>query len=219
LACVTMLASFLIYDAISGPFTQTLKDYGAGVKKQVMKVDDEILADMIESVKSNQKLVDLEKDVTSLHALSDDLAVAQADILNHMNQHKYREAISKKLDSLVAIEEAAVMSIRTRMVKKVKDDVLKAFNTDKKPKESALAQAIAVLAAGPNSKLGKDVVGEEFSIAFKNYKIEYAKQAKGSDEILVQLEKDLAAVATAPVFEIDHTVIADSFLLGNTIKA
>jgi hypothetical protein len=64
-----------------------------------------------------------------------------------------------------------------------------------------LNQAIAVLSAGAGAKLGKDVVGEAFAASLSNYKNNYAKQPAGSDEILVQLEKDIATVAQAPVVE------------------
>ena len=49
--------------------------------------------------------------------------------------------------------------------------------------------------------MGKDVVGAAFSTALKDYKESYAKMPAGSDEILVTLEKDMAAVAVAPVPE------------------
>jgi hypothetical protein len=219
MACIVMFTTATLYSQASGVLGKSLDDYRAGIKKHVSEVDNETLAELTESIKTNQKLVELEKDVSSLQSVADDLAAAQADVLNQMSQHKYRDAIAKKLDSLIALEDAAVNSIRTRMVTKVKADVLKAFASDKKAKESALTQAISVLSAGVNSKLGKDVVGEEFAAALKSYKAEYAKQPKGSDEILVQLEKDLAAVASAPKLEAEAEVVADSFMMGNTIKA
>jgi hypothetical protein len=64
-----------------------------------------------------------------------------------------------------------------------------------------LNQAIAVLTAGPGSKRGKDVVGAAFGKAVQSYREAYAKMPAGSDDILVQLEKDMAAVAVAPVLQ------------------
>lgn len=218
MGCIFMFTIATLYSQASGAIAKSLDDYSADIRNTVTQVDAETLSALNDSVAENQKLIELQTDIANLHALSDDLAVAQADVLNHQNQHKYREAIAKKLDSLVAIEEAAVNSIRTRMVTKVKADVLKSFSAEKKTKEAALTQAIAVLAAGVNSKLGKDVVGEEFTAALNKYKAEYAKLPKGSDEILVQLEKDLAAAAAAPLIETEGDVYSDSFILGNTIK-
>ena len=216
MGCISFLSFATLYTQLGGALGQTLDEYSEGIRKAVTEVDVESAAEMNESIRANQRLIEIEHDIAALQSLSDDLAVAQADVLNQMNQHAFREAVAKKLDSLVAIEEAAVMSIRSRMVKKVKEDVLSAFG-EKKAKEAALAQAISVLSAGLNSKLGKDVVGEEFSAAIKSYKSEYAKQPKGSDEILVQLEKDMNAVSTAPVVDA-ASVYSENFLLGNTIK-
>jgi len=169
-----------------------------GVYTTLKQVDDNMLVEIQASIKSNEKLLDMEKDISSVHALMDDLAVAQADALNYAEEHKYRDAVAKKLDSLVAIEEAAVAAMRARMMTKVKADVVTAFTKDKKVQENALAQAIAVLTAGKNAKLGKDVVGEVYTSSLKAYKDNYAKQPKGSDEIIAQLEKDIAAACEPP---------------------
>lgn len=218
MGCIFMFTVATLYAGAGGAIGKSLDDYSQGVKDHVSQVDRETLYELTESIKSNEKLIQLESDVGSLQTLSDDLAVAQADVLNHMNQLKYREAITKKLDSLVAIEEAAVNAVRSRMLTRVKADVLKSFSTDPKTKESALTQAISVLSAGANAKFGKDIVGEQFAVAVKKYKEEYAKLPKGGDEILVQLERDLAAVALGPAVEEETIVHAESFLLGNQIK-
>ena len=63
--------------------------------------------DLHASIKANEKVLELESDVASIFKLTDDLHVAQADALNHAEEHKYRDAIAKKLDSLVSMEEAA----------------------------------------------------------------------------------------------------------------
>ena len=63
--------------------------------------------DLHASIKANEKVLELETDVASIFKLTDDLHVAQADALNHAEEHKYRDAIAKKLDSLVSLEEAA----------------------------------------------------------------------------------------------------------------
>ena len=219
MACITMFTLATLYNVAGGPMAKYLDEYSASIKKQVTEIDNETLLELTETIEANKKLLQLEEDAKALHAMSDDLAVAQADVLNHMNQHRYRDAILKKLDALVAIEDTAVNALRTRMMKNVHEDVLKAFSNDKKAKDAAMAQAIAVLSAGPGATMGKDVVGEQFAAALKKYRAEYAKMPKESDEILVQLERDLAAVAKAPVVETVSEVTTENFLLGNVIKA
>ena len=219
MACITMFTLATLYSVAGGPVAKYLDDYRESIKEQVTEVDKETLLELTETIEANKKLLQLEEDAKALHSLSDDLAVAQADVLNHINQHRYRDAILKKLDALVAIEDTAVNALRTRMMKSVNEDVLKAFTNDKKAKDAALAQAIAVLSAGPGATMGKDVVGEQFASALKKYRADYAKMPKESDEILVQLERDLAAVANAPAVETVSDVATETFLLGNVIKA
>lgn len=188
-----------VYTQAGGLIAKTLDDYSNDILTKLKKVDENILTEVHSTIAANEKLLDLESDVKSIHAIVDDLSVAQADVLNYAEEHKYRDAIARKLDSLVAIEEAAAAAIRTRMVTSVKANVVSAFTKDSKAKDQALDQAIAVLLAGQSGKLGKDVVGDVFTSSLKSYRESYAKA--GTDEILVQLEKDVAAVATAPVVE------------------
>ena len=61
------------------------------------------------------------------------------------------------------------------MLTTVKSDVVSMFAKDKGAKDRALEQALAVLAAGPNAKRGKDVVGDAFGSAIKNYREKYSK--------------------------------------------
>jgi hypothetical protein len=49
--------------------------------------------------------VGIEKDAQSLWAVQDELCAAQADIFNYTQEHNYREAMVKKLDSMVALEQ------------------------------------------------------------------------------------------------------------------
>ena len=161
-------------------------------------VDDFLLKDLTEAVKANEKCLALESTVKDIYSLTDSLAVAQADLLNNMEQHKLRDAVAKKLESLVAVEEAASAAIRTRMLSKIREEVTASFASDKKSKEAALNQAIAVLTAGVDGKLGKDVVGDVFKKAVSSYRDSYAKQPAGSDEILIQLEKDVAEIIKLP---------------------
>ena len=180
---------------------KALDSYADDIQKELREVDDAILSESKMWIEENKKLLALEKDYKSLYQLVDDLNVAQADILNYSAEHKYREAIVKKLDSLVAIEESTTAAIRTRMVSAVTKDVISKFERDKKAKEEALDQAISVLAAGSAGKLGKDVVGNVFSLSIKNYRESYSKKSPESDDILVNLQKEISSVAVPPTIE------------------
>jgi hypothetical protein len=180
---------------------KALDGYGEDIQKELKEVDDAILSESKLWIEENKKLLALEKDYKSLYQLVDDLNVAQADILNYSAEHKYREAIVKKLDSLVALEESTTAAIRNRMVSAITADVISKFSTDKKAKEDALEQAISVLSAGSSGKLGKDVVGNVFSTSIKSYRETYAKKSPESDDILVGLQKEMSSVAVPPVIE------------------
>jgi hypothetical protein len=147
---------------------------------------------------ANKSVINLEDDLKTLHSLTDQVAIAQAEVLNQLEEVKYRETIIKRLESLSALEESASSQMRARIVNTVKAEVMKTFKNDKKVQENALNQAISILSSGTGAKLGKDVVGEVFVNAIKNYKEQYAKQPAGSDEILKQLERDVAALSVAP---------------------
>jgi len=199
-ACFTLFCSTM-YTQAGGMIAKSLDEYRDNVYTTLKKVDDSMLVDIQASIKANEKVLGMEQDIASVHTLIDDLAKVQAQALNAAEQHKYRDAIVKKLDSLVALEESAVASIRARVLSKVKAEVVKTFSKDEKAKEKALEAALAVLKSGTGAKLGKDVVGEVYLSSLKAYKEEYAKLPAGSDEILVQLEKDIKSVSAAPVVD------------------
>lgn len=181
-----------------------MKSYQAeidSIKKGLFKADDILKEKIIVEGAAVEGLVGVEKTYAELHELVDDVSVLQAQALNASLDHKYTEAIAKKLDSLVALENAAAASIRQRTLTAVKSTVLDTFKNDKKVKEAALNHALSVLAGGPNTKYGKDIVGETFIAAVKNYKETYSKQAPGTDKIIQNLEKDVAAVLQEPLFE------------------
>lgn len=180
---------------VAGKF---FSDYSAQIAKDLKKVDENMLVEVNESISSHKQLLSLDNDLTSIMALRDDLAIVQADTLNAQEQAKFRDSIQRKLDSLVAIEESATTAIRNRMITQVKSDVVQHFQADAKAKENALAAAVAVLGAGVGAKRGKDVVGDAFTKAIASYRTEYQKTKPGDDAIIVQFEKDVAAVALAP---------------------
>jgi len=164
-------------------------------------------------------LLGLEGGVKQIHALTDDMAVVQADYLNNLEEHKYRDAIAKKLDALVAVEDSASNAIRNRMLTQVHSNVVSSFKTDAKAKDAALSQALSVLQASnatTTAKMNKDVVGEYFASSLKNYKDQYAKQAD-KDEILIQLEKDVKNIMKAP--PASATACGNVYELRSTPKA
>lgn len=199
-ACFILFCSTM-YTQVGGMIGKSLDNYGNEVADELKAVDNAMLEQINSAVEANQSAITLEEDYKQYCQLTDQLAAAQADVLNQREVHLYREAIVKKLDSLQALEDSAVQAIRNRMLTKVKSDVVKTFTTDQKAKDLALTRAIEVLSGGAKAKLGKDVVGDVFAQALTNYKQEYAKQPEGSDPILKQLEKDMAAVAAAPVVD------------------
>lgn len=199
-ACFILFCSTM-YVNVGGMLGKGLDDYGREIYDDLQAVDNTVLDQINTAIVADQQVLTIEEDFKQFNEITDSLAMAQADLLNQREAHLYREAIVKKLDSLSALEESAVFAIRTRMLNNVKAEVVNTFTNDKKVKEAALDRAIAVLAGGAKSKMGEDVVGKVFSQALANYRTAYAKQPAGSDPILVQLEKDVAAVAQAPVVE------------------
>ena len=196
-ACFILFCSTM-YTQVGGMAASSLDEVTADYKTQMEKVDDSMLVGLQTSIANNEKLLGLEKDVTAMHALVDDMTVAQVDVLNYAEAHNFRSAVVGKLEKLVALESSATGAIRNRMLDEVKTDVLSTFADDKKVKDAALEQAIKVLAGGEGTAMGKDVVGGVFTTALGNYKANYSKQKPGSDPILMQLEKDIAAAVAAP---------------------
>jgi len=191
-----------VYNEFGGAIGDMLDSERKDVESAMKKVDDSLLQNVHEAVATNEALLDLEAEVTSIHALTDDLASVQAEYLNHHEEHKFRDAVARKLDALVALEDTASNAIRNRMLAKVHADVVQAFSSDSKAKDAALAQALGVLSssnANSGAKMNKDVVGDYFASSLKAYKEGYAKQAPGSDEIINNLEKDMTVIMQAPV--------------------
>eukprot|EP00598_Pedospumella_elongata_P007965 CAMPEP_0184984798 /NCGR_PEP_ID=MMETSP1098-20130426/13682_1 /TAXON_ID=89044 /ORGANISM="Spumella elongata, Strain CCAP 955/1" /LENGTH=343 /DNA_ID=CAMNT_0027508831 /DNA_START=66 /DNA_END=1097 /DNA_ORIENTATION=+ len=199
-ACFILFCSTM-YVNVGGMLGKSLDDYSREIYEELQAVDNTVLEQINTAIVADQQVLTIEEDFKAFNEITDSLAMAQADLLNQREAHLYREAIVKKLDSLSALEESAVFAIRNRMLTSVKAEVVDTFVNDKKVKEAALDRAIAVLAGGAKGKLGEDVVGKVFSQALSNYRTAYAKQPAGSDPILLQLEKDVAAVAQAPVVE------------------
>jgi hypothetical protein len=187
---------------VGGPMLSAAMDSEINEIRDDMKaLDESALATVHSAITATEHNLGMKDDLVALQGMTDAMAAAQAEALTLAEEHKYREAVIKKLDSLSALEEAASGAIRNRMLKQIKTEVVDTFTNDKKFKENALNQAIAVLSGGAGAKQGKDIVGEAFVSALSNYRTVYAKQDPKQDVLLVQLEKDMAAVAEAPVVE------------------
>jgi hypothetical protein len=210
LLAVFILFCSTVYTQAGGMIHSSLQENTKNIMKQLEAVDEAQLTDLKSEIEVNKKLLNLEKDVTLLHGVMDDLAVAHAEAMNYEEKHKFRGTIQSKLDNLVALEEQASQAFRTRMLDDVKDTVLKTFTDDKKAKDSALDAAIKVLAGGEGTPMGKDVVGTEFGKALKSYRDTYSKVKPSDDPILVQLEKDIAAVTVIPTFSTEGGNVYDS---------
>ena len=205
-----VLFSATMYTQVGPMIANGLDDYRKNVHETLMKVDEGMLVDLKASLEANEKTLDMESDIKSLHHLVDDMAVAKADALNYEEEHKFRAGVVSKLDSLVAIEEQAVNAMKMRMMSDVKAGVVASFN-EKANKDKALSAALAVLAGGNGAKMGSDVVGEAYGAAMKSYREKYSKQAPGSDAILNQLEKDIAAAVSAPAVSAEGGNVYEKF--------
>lgn len=165
-------------------------------------------------IESTRDLVGVETEYMEFHQLVDDMATLQADILNAEQEAAYREAINKKLESLVNMEVTAMSNVKSKMVEGIKADVRKYFATDKAAKESMLTQAVSVLSSGADyklGKLGKDIVGEAFIKALQNFRTAQSKLDPNSDPAVAQLKKDLLATAVPPSPELPGGNVYDNF--------
>jgi hypothetical protein len=196
-ACFILFCSTMYTQA--GPLIgKMFDDYAKENEKDLEALNAAVHQNLENVQNANTAALQLEEDVQMLQQLTDQVAVAHAQILNQLEEQKYREAVVKKLETLAQLEETATSAMRARIVNTVKADVEKTLKSNKTVQESALTQAIAVLAGGATGKVGKDVVGEVFVNAIKQYKESYAKMPAGQDAILNQLEKDAAVLASAP---------------------
>lgn len=198
LTAVFILFCSTMYTQLGGMLSKSLDDYSKEIEDKFKAVDESMLSTLKNAQAANKQLLDLEGDVKSVYELKDSLAKVKAETLNKEEQFKFREEIVRKLDSLAALEDTAVGALQSRMLTKVKSDVVETFKKDQKAKDAALAAAVAVLQGGEKAKMGKDVVGEVFAKSIANYTAEYKKQPEGSDEIIKKLEADIAALVKPP---------------------
>jgi hypothetical protein len=93
-----------------------------------------------DSLDTYKSYVSLEEDMKELYKVTDDLVAMSAEAKIAKTKFEFRDSIAKKLDSLVALEEAAAFNIKTRMLKDVKANVESTLASDKKIKDEALKQ-------------------------------------------------------------------------------
>ena len=180
-------------------------DMDAGIHEILLEVqshDTRKLERFDERIGKNEGLIHWADEVTETLAVADELTIAQVDVFNAMEGHAFRDGVASKLDALVSLEMAANQSIRHRMVTAVKSEVKTLFITNKTARENAMNQAIAILTAGPTGKISTDVVGDAYVTAVKNYQEAYSKLPAGTDDIILNLQKDMAAVAVPIAFEV-----------------
>lgn len=199
-----LTACFVLF--CSTMYTQVGPMVAKGLESQKKAVDDElkgldlmVSAETKSLIEINKAELEAVQEYHEYNELIDSMAALDAQNRNNKAEVEFREQIVKKLEALKVLEENASSAIRARTVNVVKDEVVSLFSTDKNAKEKALNAAIAVLAGGEGAKLGKDVVGEAFTASLSAYKQKYAKSDPKSDSILVKLEKDIEAIASAPV--------------------
>lgn len=199
-----------VYSQAGSSLASSLDERTAEVEAELKTVDTNILSEAHDTIDATKNILELEKAVDSVHKLVDDLAVVQADSLNNAASHQYRDAIAKKLEALQALDDQVTFNVRSRMVNQVTGNVRNIFANDKKAKDAALEQALAVLAGGKSAKYGSDVVGNAFKASVQSYRETYAKTAPEKDELLVQLQKDIAAITTAPVISAKGSNVYES---------
>lgn len=198
-ACFVLFCSTM-YTQVGGMIGKSLDERSTEIFKELNTLDANVKSQLTGAIASNEMALTMADDLKERFELIDNLAETQAQVLNYKEEHKFRDAIVKKLDSLSALEEATATAMRARTIAAVKADVVDLFTNDRKAKDNALDQAIKVLSAGAKGKMGKDVVGDAFSAAIKNYKTKY-ESSKEPDELLVKMEKEMQAIAVAPVVD------------------
>lgn len=196
-ACFVLFCSTM-YTQVGPIAAKAFDDHKKEVANDLKGLDEVFSSEAKALIKQNEQQLDAVQEFKDHNELVDAMASVDAQNRNNKAEHLYREEIIKKLDALHVLEENASAAIRNRTVSAVKTEVVNLFTNDKKAKENALNAAIAVLAAGEGAKLGKDIVGEAFTASLVAYKEKYSKSDPKSDNILTQLEKDVAAIIAPP---------------------
>jgi hypothetical protein len=182
------------YDAVIMPIWAEKTDWiQEDITNFWVKVDAQAIEEIDSSIKSNEDFVESQELFQDMFNAVDAISTTQAVALNKANHNAYHKAVQKKLDALVSLNEATNAAIRTDMIDSVKAEVAKNLASPK-VKESAMAQAIANLAAGTTSPRGKDVVGDEYGKAIAAYKAGLAAKDHRVHNITAKLETEIAEI-------------------------
>lgn len=108
------------YNGWENAFGKDFRAYGNDIKSSLEQVDENMLASLRATIDANEQLLGLEEDVKVMTDLKDNLYTVKADTLNHEEQHKFRDEIVRKLDTLASLEDSAVSALKSRMITAVK---------------------------------------------------------------------------------------------------
>jgi hypothetical protein len=182
------------YDAVIMPIWAEKTDWiQEDITNFWKKVDAQAIEEIDSSIKSNEDFVESKELFQDMFNAVDAISETRAVAMNKANENNYHRAVQKKLDALVSLNEATSAAIRTDMIDSVKAEVAKNLSSSK-VKESAMAQAIANLAAGTKSPRGKDVVGDEYAKAIASYKAGLASKDHRVHNITAKLESEIAEI-------------------------
>jgi hypothetical protein len=182
------------YDAVIMPIWAEKTDWiQEDITNFWKKVDAQAIEEIDSSIKSNEDFVESKELFQDMFNAVDAISQTRAVALNKSNQNNLHRSVQKKLDALVSLNEATNAAIRTDMIDSVKAEVYKNLQSSS-VKDSAMAQAIANLAAGASSPRGKDVVGEEYAKAIANYKAGLSSKDHRVHNITAKLESEIAEI-------------------------
>jgi hypothetical protein len=182
------------YDAVIMPIWAEKTDWiQEDITNFWKNVDAQAIEEIDSSIKSNEDFVESKELFNDMFSAVDAISQTRAVAMNKANQNAHHRAVQKKLDALVSLNEATSAAIRSDMIESVKAEVTKSL-TSSKVKESAMAQAIACLAAGANSPRGKDVVGEQYAKAIADYKAGLSSKDHRVHNITAKLESEIAEI-------------------------
>jgi hypothetical protein len=182
------------YDAVIMPIWAEKTDWiQEDITNFWVKVDAQAIEEIDSSIKSNEDFIESKELFSDMFNAVDAISQTQAVAMNKASQNALHRSVQKKLDALVSLNEATSAAIRADMIDSVKAEVSKNLASSK-VKDSAMAQAIANLAAGVSSPRGKDVVGEQYARAISSYKAGLASKDHRVHNITSKLETEIAEI-------------------------
>lgn len=196
LLAVFVLFTGTIYTQLGGMIGKSLDEMRDTILKEQRAVEDVQIEQIQNAIEEHEKVLTLTEDFDQFLSVKDASRRLAVEAANYEAKHAFRASMIRKLEAVAATEETALQGIKGRMVDYVVNDVTTQFREDKKAKENALNQALAIL-GNTNAKMGKDVVGDAFVSSVKKYRTEYSKTPEDKDPILIQLKRDVEAIIKA----------------------